>query len=119
MYPPSRETFREFLTEHFGNTYFLIAEDNKGLIGILVFDRFNDGLSAVYCFYEPDREQESVGTTLILKLTQMCSLLHLPYNYLGYYVDGCRKMEYKARFKPLQLLEDDAWIAPFDREPLP
>ncbi|MEC7546729.1 MAG: arginyltransferase [Pseudomonadota bacterium] len=110
MYPPSRQTYAEFLTEDFGNTYFLLTEDQNGLIGVLVFDVFNDGLSAVYCFYAPERESESVGTNLIIRLTQLSTLLGLHFNYLGYLVEGCRKMEYKKRFKPLEVFEQNHWV---------
>jgi len=110
MYPPSRQTYDEFIGESQGNTQLLLAEDDTGVIGVLVFDKFNDGLSAVYCFYEPEREHESVGTSMILRLTLIARSLGLPYNYLGYYVENCRKMCYKARFSPLEVLSDNDWI---------
>lgn len=109
MYPPSHKTFSDFLTEDFGNTRFLTASENGELIGVLVFDVFDDGLSSVYCFYAPERERDSIGTTLIVRLSQVAQILHLPYNYLGYYVSGCRKMDYKTRFKPIEVYQSGAW----------
>lgn len=109
MFPPSRKTFSEFLAEDFGNTRFLTATQNNELIGVLVFDEFDDGLSSVYCFYDPAREKDSIGTTLIIRLSQLAKALGLPYNYLGYYVKGCRKMDYKSRFKPIEVLQSGAW----------
>lgn len=109
MYPPTEKTFREFLTEDFGTTRFLNAHDNGKLVGTLVFDEFDDGLSSVYCFYDPDIEHLSPGTVLISRLTQIAAALNLPFNYLGFWVRGCRKMEYKGRFSPLEWLRNGAW----------
>ncbi|WP_300426424.1 arginyltransferase [uncultured Thalassolituus sp.] len=109
MFPPTEKTFREFLTEDFGTTRFLNAHHQGRLIGTLVFDTFDDGLSSVYCFYDPDYEQYSVGTLLITHLTHLASALNLPFNYLGFWVKGCRKMEYKTRFSPLEWFRDGVW----------
>ena len=109
MFPPSRATFREFLTEHYGNTRFLCARYRGELIGVLAFDLFDDGLSAMYCFYAPELESHSVGTVMICRLNQLAAGLNLPYNYLGYLVDGCRKMEYKRRFRPLETIKSGRW----------
>jgi arginyl-tRNA--protein-N-Asp/Glu arginylyltransferase len=109
MFPPSRKTFSEFLAEDFGNTRFLTATEGDELVGVLVFDQFDDGLSSVYCFYAPEREKDSIGTTLIIRLSQLTKSLGLPYNYLGYYVNGCRKMDYKTRFKPIEVLQSGSW----------
>lgn len=110
MFPPNRKTFTEFLAEDFGNTRYLTATENGELVGVLVFDRFDDGLSSVYCFYAPEREKDSIGTTLVIRLSQLAQALDLPYNYLGYYVKGCRKMDYKTRFKPIEVYHSGAWL---------
>lgn len=109
MYPPNEQTFREFLVEDFGTTRFLNYRIDGELIGTLVFDIFDDGLSSVYCFYNPDFESFSIGTLLITRLTQIASGLNLPFNYLGFWVNGCRKMEYKSRFSPLEWYRNGAW----------
>ncbi|MEK9766004.1 MAG: arginyltransferase, partial [Thalassolituus sp.] len=73
------------------------------------FDIFDDGLSSVYCFYAPEAEALSVGTTLIIRLSQLAASLGYQYNYLGYLVNDCRKMSYKKRFQPLQVLRNNTW----------
>ncbi|MEK9712468.1 MAG: arginyltransferase [Thalassolituus sp.] len=109
MYPPNPETYREFLVEGLGNSRYLVARDGGEVIGVLVFDIFDDGLSSVYCFYAPEAEALSVGTTLIIRLSQLAASLGYQYNYLGYLVNDCRKMSYKKRFQPLQVLRNNTW----------
>ena len=109
MYPPSLDTYREFLADGLGNSRCLTARDGEKLIGVLVFDMFDDGLSSVYCFYDPDYERLSPGTALIIRLSQLAASLNYEYNYLGYFVSDCRKMSYKKRFQPLEVLRNNAW----------
>lgn len=109
MYPPSKQQFTDFLGSDYGTTRYLTARKNNRLIACMVFDILNDGLSSVYCFYDPDEEARSPGTFLILRLTQMAALSDLPFNYLGYFVRGCRKMEYKRHFSPIEQLADGHW----------
>ena len=70
------------------------------LYGVCVFDIVADGLSAVYSFYEPLRVKDSPGSYMILSLLGDARERALPYLYLGYWIDGCDKMDYKARFRP-------------------
>ncbi len=109
MYPPSRSQFRDFLVSDFGTTSFLTARLGGKLIACMVFDQLQDGLSAVYCFYSDEVPQRSLGTLMILRLTQFCYLLGLPFNYLGYLVNGSRKMNYKRQFMPLEAYRADKW----------
>ncbi|MCA6064106.1 arginyltransferase [Thalassolituus marinus] len=109
MFPPSIQQFTDFLGSDFGTTRYLIARKGDQLIACMVFDLLGDGLSSVYCFYEPDEEPRSPGTYLIIRLSQIASALNLPYNYLGYYVRGCRKMEYKLHFSPMEQLCEGRW----------
>lgn len=109
MFPPTPEQFQDFLCSDFGTTRFLLAHQEEQLVACMVFDVLQDGLSAVYCFYRPEAEQDSPGTCMILRLTQLALGLGLPYNYLGYYVAGSRKMDYKHRFRPLETWIDSRW----------
>jgi leucyl-tRNA---protein transferase len=109
MYPPSPEQFHDFLFESFGNTRFLVARDKGVVIAVLVFDILSDGLSSVYCFFEPELEGLSPGSYMILRLTQICQGLDLPWHYLGYWVEGCHKMEYKEAYQPLEYLINNRW----------
>ena len=79
------------------------------LYGVCVFDVVADGLSAVYSFYEPLRVKDSPGTYMILRLLGETRSRALSYLYLGYWIDGCDKMDYKARFRPLEVHGTGGW----------
>ncbi len=79
------------------------------LYGVCVFDVVADGLSAVYSFYEPTRVKDSPGSYMILRLVEEARAQALPYLYLGYWIDGCDKMDYKARFRPLEVHGPEGW----------
>ena len=80
------------------------------LYGVCVFDVVADGLSAVYSFYEPLRVKDSPGSYMILRLLGEARSRSLPYLYLGYWIDGCDKMDYKARFRPLEVHGAEGWM---------
>ncbi|MBI3821178.1 MAG: arginyltransferase [Planctomycetes bacterium] len=80
------------------------------LIGVGYADRLEDSMSAIYFFYEPDLRGRSLGTYNVLCLLKRCAQLRLTHLYLGYYVAGCRSLEYKANFKPNQVrYPDGSW----------
>jgi arginine-tRNA-protein transferase len=81
------------------------------LIACALTDRLGDGLSMVYSFYAPAEEQRSPGTHMILDHIAYAAGLGLDYLYLGYWVAGCRKMDYKRRFRPLEALGPQGWYA--------
>lgn len=79
------------------------------LVCACLADRLGDGLSAVYSFFAPELERQSLGTYTILWLIERARSLDLPYVYLGYWVPESRKMAYKARFRPSEILSGGAW----------
>jgi arginine-tRNA-protein transferase len=65
------------------------------------------GLSAIYFFYDPDERRRSLGIFNVLSIIEHAKQRGIPHVYLGYYVEGCRSMEYKATFGPNQVLGAD------------
>lgn len=80
------------------------------LAAVSLIDRLDDGLSAVYSFYDPVQKPRSLGTWCILWLVEECSRRGLPYVYLGYWIADSPKMAYKARFPALERLADGNWL---------
>lgn len=84
------------------------AEPNR-LTAVCLTDMLADGLSMVYSFYEPDERSRSLGTFMILDHIERARRLGLPHLYLGYWVEGSKKMAYKARFLPQERLGLQGW----------
>ena len=79
------------------------------LLAVALTDVLSDGLSMVYSFYDPDYRDRSLGTFMILDHIERARRMGLPYVYLGYWVSGSRKMDYKSRFLPQERLMPDGW----------
>ncbi|MBU6443358.1 MAG: arginyltransferase [Alphaproteobacteria bacterium] len=80
------------------------------LMACALSDVLRDGLSMVYSFYHPGEEARSLGTQMILDHVASARTRGLPYVYLGYWIDGSEKMDYKSRFRPLEALGPDGWV---------
>ena len=80
------------------------------LLAVSLSDRLSDGISMVYSFYEPELRDRSLGSYMIIEHVEYARALGLPYVYLGYWIDGSRKMEYKTRFAPQEQLTPDGWM---------
>jgi arginine-tRNA-protein transferase len=80
-----------------------------GLIAVALTDVLADGLSMVYSFFEPDEAPRSLGTLMVLDHIARARQMGLSYVYLGYWVRGSRKMDYKGRFLPQERLTPDGW----------
>jgi arginyl-tRNA--protein-N-Asp/Glu arginylyltransferase len=110
MDPEDREAFRSFLSSAWGYTEIVSVRDRSGrLLAGGVIDRVPQALSAVYTYFEPDEADRSLGTYVILKEIERAQALKLPHLYLGYWVPGSAKMDYKKHFRPLELLTDGGW----------
>nr|Q07M86.1 RecName: Full=Aspartate/glutamate leucyltransferase [Rhodopseudomonas palustris BisA53] len=79
------------------------------LLAVALTDVLNDGLSMVYSFFEPAEDRRSLGTFMILDHIARARRLGLPYVYLGYWIDGSQKMDYKGRYLPQQRLAPSGW----------
>lgn len=84
-------------------------EADESLVGACLTDRLGDGLSAVYSYFAPELERRSLGTFAILWLIERARIAGLPYVYLGYWVPESRKMSYKSRFRPSEILVAGTW----------
>ena len=84
------------------------------LVGACLTDRQGDGLSMIYSFYDPEHAgRRGLGNYIILDHIQRAVRNGLPYVYLGYWVDGSPRMQYKVRYRPLERLTREGW------QPLP
>jgi len=79
------------------------------LLAVCLTDVLTDGLSMVYSFYDHEHAERSLGTFMILEHIERARRLGLPYLYLGYWVEGSRKMSYKARYLPQERLGMNGW----------
>jgi len=80
------------------------------VLGVCLTDVLGDGLSMVYSFFDPAEGERSLGTWMILDHIERARAMGLPYLYLGYWVEGSRKMDYKARFRPQERLMPQGWV---------
>ena len=94
----------------------LYVRDDK-LVGVDLIDIVEDGISAIYFFYDPDYAYYSLGTFSLLYQIEIAKSMGLRYIYLGYWVDGCKAFAYKKRFSGLEILdgfpnmeEEPQWI---------
>ncbi len=79
------------------------------LAAVCLTDVLEDGLSMVYSFYAPERQADSLGTYVILDHIRLAQEAGLPYVYLGYWVPGSPKMDYKSRFSALEIYRGGVW----------
>ena len=89
------------------------------LVGCCLTDRQGDGLSMIYSFFDADHPlREGLGTYIILDHIQRAEAAGLPYVYLGYWIEGSRRMAYKAHFRPIERLGPNGWTAYTPPSPL-
>jgi leucyl-tRNA---protein transferase len=87
-----------------------VKRDAGDLVAVALTDVLGDGLSMVYSFFEPDEAARSLGTLMVLDHIARAQRMGLAYVYLGYWVQGSRKMDYKSRFLPQERLMPDGWM---------
>ena len=93
-----------------GPDTFINGRGTGPLIATALTDILSDGLSMVYSFFDPELSDRSLGTYMILDHIQRTKKQGLPYLYLGYWINGSKKMDYKARFMPQERLGLNGWM---------
>jgi arginyl-tRNA--protein-N-Asp/Glu arginylyltransferase len=92
-----------------GPDSFITGKGEGELIAVALTDKMGDGVSMVYSYYNPQHADRSLGTFMILDHIARTRALGLPHVYLGYWVNGSRKMDYKVRFSPQEHLGPKGW----------
>ena len=85
------------------------AAGDGSLTACALSDVLRDGLSMVYSFFHPGENARSLGTYMILDHVETARARGLPFVYLGYWITGSDKMDYKSRFRPLEALGPNGW----------
>jgi arginyl-tRNA--protein-N-Asp/Glu arginylyltransferase len=109
MNPEDKPGFHNFLDCGWGTAEFWEFRLDSALLGCAVVDRTPQALSAVYTFFDPDMTERSLGTYAVLQQVMAARDLGMDHVYLGYWVPGSKKMEYKRVFKPLEILAGRGW----------
>lgn len=107
------DELRRFLYESPTDTLEMRYYLDHQLVGVGIVDHTPQALSSVYFYFDPDHRHRSLGTFSILREIGECRARGLAYWYAGYYIRDCRKMNYKAGFRPHELLSPDGvWLRP-------
>ncbi|MCK5893548.1 MAG: arginyltransferase [Endozoicomonadaceae bacterium] len=109
MFPPSPQQFCDFLCQDSGFTRFYEFRKDQKLLAVAVVDYLPSGLSAIYTFFDPDFHSRSLGTFCILWQIEETKCLQKNYLYLGYWIQNCSKMAYKARYIPQERYINSEW----------
>lgn len=109
MAEASPSDYLGFLRADWCETRFLEFFLDNRLVAVAVTDLAQDGLSAVYTFFDPAMPARSLGTFAILRQIEQARGHGLPFLYLGYWIRESRKMRYKAAFRPLELWGGGRW----------
>lgn len=109
MINPEAKDFSNFLYSPWSNTSFIEVRNNGRLIACATTDYTHSGLSAVYCYFDPEESKRSPGTYCVIQQILRAKEMNFKYLYMGYLIKDCRKMEYKANFQPLEILVNNKW----------
>ena len=90
--------------------YYINGSTKLELVSFSLIDILDDGISMVYSVFDPELRDRSLGTYMILDHNNLALEMNLKFVYLGYWVKGSSKMDYKRRFSPLEVFTNDKWI---------
>ena len=103
------DDFEKFLYTPWSPTCFIEFRLDDALIAVAVTDACANSLSAVYSWFDPDLPRRGLGTLAILSQIKLARAQALDHLYLGFWIAGHPKMDYKRRFGPLEALHDGVW----------
>ncbi|WP_448211608.1 arginyltransferase [Colwellia sp. MEBiC06753] len=109
MYPASEEQYNNFIFTDIAKQLFLEIYDENKLISVAVTDVLPNAISAIYTFYHPAYRKQALGIYSILQQIALAKTMKKPFVYLGYQIDECQKMNYKAKFFPHHRLINNQW----------
>jgi arginine-tRNA-protein transferase len=92
--------YASFVQGHGDFGYEVLYFDDNKLIAVDLIDILEEGISSLYCYYDPDYNRQSLGRYTLLKQIEFAHRLNLKWIYLGYYVEGCQSLAYKAYYQP-------------------
>ncbi len=105
--PKSEMDYIETFVDHPYPTQEWVYRLDGRLLGVGYVDDLPAGPSAIYFYYDPEVRDRSIGTFNVLSILAFAAANQRPHAYLGYFVEGCRSLQYKANFRPNQLLNPD------------
>jgi arginine-tRNA-protein transferase len=109
MDDPDPERYVSFLTSPWSDTRFHEFRLGTRLMAVAVVDYMEQGLSAVYTYFEPDAPERGLGTYAILRQVEAARRDGHPWIYLGYWIPECDKMRYKDQFRPFEIYREGTW----------
>lgn len=99
-----RNYYSSFVNGHGDFGFEILYFDDERLIAVDLVDILNEGISSLYCYYDPDYSQHSLGKYTLLAQIQLAKHLGLSWIYLGYFVEGCQSLSYKSEYTPSKIL---------------
>jgi arginine-tRNA-protein transferase len=113
---PTQDAYLEFLAAPWSDTVFFEMRSAGDLVAVAVTDIMENGLSAVYTFFDPQFAGRSPGKFAILYQIEQSRILGLEWLYLGYWIKNCGKMKYKSEYRPQQVFQNNAWQDSYNPE---
>lgn len=109
--------YQNFIASTWSDSRTFAFHQEDKLVAVAVTDLLRDGLSAVYTFFDPTLAHLSLGTFSLLWQIELCKRLNRPWLYLGYWIQGCKKMAYKSQFHPHEAYIGGQWVKDSMRRP--
>jgi len=109
MCDSSEEKYLSFIQSDFFDSALMVRRDGEDVVSVSILDLFNDGVSLLYTFFNPEKSHLSPGTSSILDAVAYCEANGFQYAYLGFWIADSQKMNYKTKFQPLQGYIDNEW----------